>query len=193
MPKIDAMKRASEQARKRDGDGTRIEAIAELAGYRREDFSVCLGCKICGSVCTINDLTLEATPQALLQKLFLQQDVSAEDNLLCYCTNCCNCSNACPWHIRIPEIIRALREEMHLATTFEKAFKGSVRIWGRVYEPYVFLKALPFIIREGYVKYMLKWTEYINFHLPHRVKKENLSGAKGSTLPMPGVKGGKAR
>ena len=44
----------------------KIDAIAKLAGYKREDFSVCLGCKICGSVCTINDLSVPANPQALL-------------------------------------------------------------------------------------------------------------------------------
>jgi heterodisulfide reductase subunit C len=150
----------------------KIEAIAPLAGYRREDFSVCLGCKICGSVCTINDLSLNANPQELLLKLFLQQDVTPESNLLRYCTNCYNCTDACPWGIRIPEVIRALRDEMNLATTFENAFKSSVRRWGRVYEPFVFLKAFPFLVRQGYLKYMVKWTEYINFHLPHRVKKE---------------------
>ena len=146
----------------------KIESIAELAGYRREDFSVCLGCKICGSVCTINDLSLDANPQELLLKLFLRQDIAPSDNLLRYCTNCYNCTSACPWGIRIPDVIRALRDEMDLATTFEKAFKGSVGLWGRVYEPFVFLKAFPFLVKEGYLKYMLKWTEYINFHLPHK-------------------------
>ena len=162
----------------------KIETITELAGYKREDFSVCLGCKICGSVCTINDLSLNANPQELLLKLFLQQDINCESNLLRYCTNCYNCVSACPWSIRIPEVIRALREEMDLATTFEKAFKGSVGIWGRVYEPYVFLKAFPFIVRQGYLKYMVKWTEYINFHLPHRVSKEKYVGTKdGKSRP----------
>ncbi len=55
----------------------KIDAIAELAGYKREDFSVCLGCKICGSVCTINDLSVPANPQALLLSLFLQKELAA--------------------------------------------------------------------------------------------------------------------
>jgi len=171
----------------------KIEPIAELAGYRREDFSVCLGCKICGSVCTINDLSRDANPQELLLNLFLHQDISSESNLLRFCTNCYNCANACPWKIRIPEVIRALREEMNLATTFEKAFKSSVRRWGRVYEPFVFLKAFPFLVREGYLKYMIRWTEYINFHLPHRVKKETLPEAKVRRSRLPRKEGGKVR
>jgi heterodisulfide reductase subunit C len=155
----------------------KIESIAELAGYRREDFSVCLGCKICGSVCTINDLSLDANPQELLLKLFLRQDIAPSDNLLRYCTNCYNCTSSCPWGIRIPDVIRALRDEMDLATTFEKAFKGSVRRWGRVYEPFVFLKAFPFLLKEGYLKYMLRWTEYVNFHLPHKASIEKVRQA----------------
>jgi heterodisulfide reductase subunit C len=147
-----------------------IESIAELAGYKREDFSVCLGCKICGSVCTINDLSVAANPQALLFNLFMQRELAADDPVLRYCTNCYNCTQACPWHIRIPEIVRAVKEEMGLETSFEKAFKSSIVIWGRVYEPYVFLKSLSFLVRGGYLTYLMRWKEYINFHLPHKVK-----------------------
>ena len=56
-----------------------------------------------------------------------------------------------------PEVVRALREELGVASPFEKAFKGSVRIWGRVYEPYVFLMAVPFLVKEGYLKHMTRW------------------------------------
>jgi Fe-S oxidoreductase len=148
----------------------KIDVIAELAGYKREDFSVCLGCKICGSVCTINDLSVPANPQALLLALFLQKEVAHDDPVLAYCTNCYNCVSACPWRIRIPEIVRAVKGEMGLETPFEKAFKSSIGVWGRVYEPYVFLKSLPFLLREGYLAYVIRWKEYMNFHLPHKVK-----------------------
>ena len=157
----------------------KIDAIAELAGYKREDFSVCLGCKICGSVCTINDLSVAANPQALLLSLFLQKELTADDPVLRYCTNCYNCMSACPWHIRIPEVIRAVKGEMGLETPFEKAFKSSIGIWGRVYEPYVFLKALPFILREGYLAYLPRWKGYMGFHLPHKVKIESHTHTKG--------------
>ncbi len=149
---------------------SKIDAIAELAGYKKEDFSVCLGCKICGSVCTINDLSVPANPQALLMNVFMQHELRSDDAVLRYCTNCYNCTSSCPWHIRIPEIVRAIKGEMGLETSFEKAFKSSVSIWGRVYEPYVFLKALSFIIRGGYLAYMSRWKDYMNFHLPHKVK-----------------------
>ena len=77
---------------------------------------------------------------------------------------------ACPWNIRIPEVIRALREELATESPFEKAFKSSLSIWGRVYEPYVLLKAIPFLIKGGYIKHMSRWMEYMGIHLPHKVK-----------------------
>ena len=156
----------------------KIESIAQLAGYKREDFAVCLGCKICGSVCTINDLSVPANPQALLLDLFLQKELAHDDPVLRYCTNCYNCMSACPWHIRIPEVVRAMRKEMALETPFEKAFKSSIGIWGRVYEPYVFLKALPFLLRGGYLAYVTRWKEYVNIHLPHKVKMVTRSQTK---------------
>ncbi len=148
----------------------KIEDVEKLTGYKREDFSACLGCKICASVCTVNDLALNTNPQDLLLTLFLGNDVTREHNLVQYCTNCYRCTTACPWKIRIPDVVRALRETLHVASPFEKAFKGSVSIWGRVYEPYVMLMAAPFLLKEGYLKYMGRWTEYIGFHLPHKVK-----------------------
>jgi len=171
--------RASEQA-------MTIENLARLAGYERKDFAVCLGCKICGSVCTINDLSVAANPQALLSSLFLEKELKSDDPVLHYCTNCYNCTSACPWHIRIPEIVRAIKGKMGLETPFEKAFKSSVGIWGRVYEPYVFLKALPFLVRGGYLAYLTRWREYVNFHLPHKVR--NVGGARQKD-----ARGGKAR
>jgi Fe-S oxidoreductase len=147
------------------------EKVIELAGYKREDFSVCLGCKICASVCTVNDLSIDMNPQELLSLLFLGNTIEKDNPLVRYCTNCYRCTSACPWKIRIPEVVRALRESLSVASPFEKAFKGSIDIWGRVYEPYVFLKAVPFLLKEGYIKYMARWTEYISIHLPHKVKR----------------------
>jgi len=155
----------------------RHQRVFALAGYRREDFSVCLGCKICASVCTVNDLGIDSNPQGLLTSLFLGQAVEESDALVRNCTSCYRCTSECPWSIRIPEVVRALREEMGVASPFEKAFKGSLRIWGRVYEPYVFLMAVPFLVREGYLKHMARWTEYMSFHLPHRVRKVRDAGA----------------
>jgi heterodisulfide reductase subunit C len=141
--------------------------IFALADYRRQDFSVCLGCKICASVCTINDLGVTANPQDLLVRLFLGQDVQSDDPVVRNCVSCYRCTDACPWRIRIPEVARACREEFAMAGTFEKAFKDSVRIWGRVYEPYVMLRAAPFLLKEGYVRYAHKWMEYAGLHLLH--------------------------
>jgi heterodisulfide reductase subunit C len=147
--------------------------LFERADYHREDFSVCLGCKICASVCTVNDLGISANPQDILNRLFLGQEVGRDDPVVRNCTSCYRCTDACPWRIRIPEVVRALREEHGLASSFERAFKGSVRIWGRVYEPYVLLMAVPFLLKGGYAKlsYMTKWMEYMSVHLPHKVKK----------------------
>jgi ferredoxin len=150
----------------------KIERISELTGYRKEDFSVCLGCKICASVCTVNDLAIDTNPQELLTSIFLGHDIRKDAPLVRYCTSCYRCTNACPWKIRIPEVVRALREDLDVASDFERGFKSSVNIWGRVYEPYVFLKAATFMLKEGYLKYMPRWTEYIAFHLPHKVKRK---------------------
>ena len=154
-----------------------LTKVFDLAGYRREDFSVCLGCRCCASVCTVNDLRIDANPQDLLIRLFLGKAVEASDGLVRNCTSCYRCTSACPWRIRIPEVVRALREELALASPFERAFKGSVRIWGRVYEPYVFLMALPFLLKEGYMKHMTRWMEYLSVRLPHRVRRITRAGA----------------
>jgi heterodisulfide reductase subunit C len=146
------------------------EKITQLSGYKREDFSVCLGCKICASVCTANDLSLNTNPQDILLSLFLGKDIGRDDPLVRFCTNCYRCTSACPWNIRIPEVIRAIREDLSMESPFEKAFKTSLRIWGRVYEPFIFLVTGRFLVKEGYLKYMPKWTEYMSFHLPHNVK-----------------------
>jgi Fe-S oxidoreductase len=118
----------------------------------------------------VNDLELSTNPQELLLSLFMGRDIGKDHPLVRYCTSCYRCAHACPWGIRIPEVVRALRETLGLESPFEKAFKDSLRIWGRVYEPYVILRTIPFLIKEGYVKYLPKWTDYIGFHLPRTVK-----------------------
>ena len=143
----------------------------ELTGYQRQDFSVCLGCKICASVCTVNDLSFNSNPQDILQRLFLGRDITAEEPLVRFCTGCYRCTGECPWNIRIPEVVRALREVLGTESPFEKAFKGSLEIWGRVYEPYVLMRAVPFLLKGGYIKHMSRWMEYMGFHLPHKVKR----------------------
>ena len=153
--------------------------IFDLAGYNREDFSVCLGCRICASVCTINDLGIDTNPQEMLVRLFLGQTVEKSDGLVRNCTSCYRCTAACPWQIRIPEVVRAAREELGLASPFEKAFKGSIRLLGRVYEPYVFLMSLPFLVKEGYLKHMTRWMEYMSLHLPRRVRRLKDPGPAG--------------
>ena len=143
----------------------------ELTGYQRQDFSVCLGCKICASVCTVNDLSFNSNPQDILQRLFLGRDITAEEPLVRFCTGCYRCTGECPWNIRIPEVVRALREVLGTESPFEKAFKGSLEIWGRVYEPYVLMRAVPFLLKGGYIKHMSRWMEYMGFHLPHKVNR----------------------
>ncbi len=149
----------------------RTNSIIEFAGVRREDLSVCLGCKICASVCTVNDLGLGVNPQELLARLFLGEEINAENDLVRYCTGCYRCTAACPWQVRVPDVVMALREELHVASPFEKAFKTSVAALGRVYEPFVFMRAFGFLVKEGYLKHLTRWTGYMSFHLPHKVKR----------------------
>jgi heterodisulfide reductase subunit C len=146
-------------------------AVFRLTGYSREDFSVCLGCKICASVCTVNDLEQNVNPQELLMKLSVGEQIGKDDPLVRYCTSCYRCTAACPWQIRIPEVVRALKETLGMEALFEKAFKKSLNIWGRVYEPFVIIMAAPDLLKGGYIKYMTKWMEYAGFHLPHKVKR----------------------
>ena len=65
-----------------------IDHAIELTDYRRQDFSVCLGCKICASVCTVNDITGNTNPQDMLQRIFLGKDISADEPLVRSCTGC---------------------------------------------------------------------------------------------------------
>ena len=146
-------------------------AVFRLTGYSREDFSVCLGCKICASVCTVNDLGQNVNPQELLMKLSVGEKIGKDDPLVRYCTSCYRCAAACPWQIRIPEVVRALKETLGMEALFEKAFKKSLNIWGRVYEPFVVIMSAPDLLRGGYIKYMPKWMEYAGFHFPHKVKR----------------------
>jgi heterodisulfide reductase subunit C len=154
----------------------RIDHIIELAGHRKEDLSACLGCKICASVCTVNDLGIDSNPQDLLVRLFLNQNVEKEHPLVQYCTGCYRCTDVCPWKIRIPEVVRALKETLGMEGLFEKAFKESVNIWGRVYEPYVVLRAMPVLLKGGYMKHLGRWMEYAGFHLPHKAKRLGKAG-----------------
>ncbi len=156
----------------------RTERIIDMAGHTRGELSVCLGCRICASVCTVNDLGVVANPQDLLSRLFLGQEIVDDDSLLRYCTSCYLCVSACPWKIQIPDLIRATREVVGDETRFCRGFKKSLDIWGRVYEPYVLWVAAPDIVRGGYLKHMAKWWEYASLHLPHRVKRLNAAGGR---------------
>ncbi|MCX8021672.1 MAG: 4Fe-4S dicluster domain-containing protein [Syntrophorhabdaceae bacterium] len=147
------------------------DRILTLTGYERADFASCIGCRICASVCTVNDFFIDANPQGILLKLFLGMEIDPADPLIHHCVSCYRCTDACPWRIRIPEVIRAIREEIGHGSPFEKAFRGSISIWGRVYEPYIFMNAMGFLIKEGYLKHIMKLIEYLSFHLPHKAKR----------------------
>lgn len=147
------------------------EKVFGYTGYKREDFSVCLGCKICASVCTANDLELNVNPQDLLLKLFVGEKIGDDHPLVRYCTSCYRCTSACPWQIRIPEVVRAVKESLGMEARFEKAFKKCVKMWGRVYEPFVVIMSASDLLKGGYMKYMPRWMEYAGFHLPHKVKR----------------------
>jgi ferredoxin len=157
------------------------EIVFTYTGYRREDFSVCLGCKICASVCTVNDLKQNVNPQEFLMKLSVGDQVGKDDPLVRYCTSCYRCTSACPWQIRIPEVVRAVKESLGIEARFEKGFKMCLNIWGRVYEPFVVLMAAPDLLKGGYIKYLPKWMEYAGFHLPHKVKRLSPVGDRHRT------------
>jgi heterodisulfide reductase subunit C len=148
-----------------------IDQIMKLAGHRRQDFSVCMGCKVCASVCTVNDLSIDMNPQEFLMKIFMGEEVKADHPLVRYCTSCYRCASACPWQIRIPEVVRAVKESLGVEANFEKAFKKSLTIWGRVYEPFVVMMSATDLLKGGYIKYLPRWMEYAGFHFPHKVKR----------------------
>lgn len=162
------------------------ERVFELTGYKREDLSVCLGCKICASVCTVNDLMLNVNPQELLLKLFMGERIEDGHPLVRYCTSCYRCTFACPWQIRIPEVIRALKESLGIESRFEKAFKKSLDIWGRVYEPFVVAMTAIDLLKGGYIRYIPKWIGYAGLHLPHKVKRLNHSKDSRASSPPEG-------
>ncbi len=163
------------------------DKIMEMAGHRREDFSVCMGCKVCASVCTVNDLAIDMNPQEFLLKLFMGEEIKTDHPLVRYCTSCYRCASACPWQIRIPEVVRAVKESLGVEARFEKAFKKSLDIWGRVYEPFVVIMSASDLLKGGYIKYMPKWMEYAGFHFPHKVKRLSKSNtSKGGSSSKEG-------
>jgi len=148
-----------------------MDSLFDLTGHKRGDFSVCLGCKICASVCTVNDFSMDVNPQWLLMRIFLGERIDPDEPLIRNCVSCYRCTDSCPWQIRVPEIIRAIRESFNLSSSFERAFKCSISIWGRVYEPYIFMNAMGFLIKGGYLRHLPRLVEYLSIHLPHRVKR----------------------
>jgi len=144
---------------------TEEEKIFEYTGYRREDFSVCLGCRICASVCSLNDVGANVNPQDILLSIFLRKMVD-DHPLIRLCTSCYKCTDSCPWGIRIPEVIRAIREISKKEENFGKALRSSIELFGRVYEPYVVFRIMPYLLKNGYWKFFPRWTEYMSFHLP---------------------------
>lgn len=169
------------------------EIVFKYTGYRKEDFSVCLGCKICASVCTVNDLEQNVNPQELLIKLSVGDKIEKDDPLVRLCTSCYRCTSACPWQIRIPEVVRALKEILGMEALFEKAFKKSLNIWGRVYEPFVVIMSAPDLLKGGYIKHISKWMEYAGFHLPHKVKRLSPGGDRRRIKHSNGVKDSEGR
>ncbi|MCX7857126.1 MAG: 4Fe-4S dicluster domain-containing protein [Deltaproteobacteria bacterium] len=147
------------------------EKVFEYSGYKKEDFSVCLGCKICASVCTLNDIGENVNPQEILISIFLGKVLNTHP-LVRLCTSCYRCTDSCPWSIRIPEVIRALKEISQKEESFGKAFRSSIKIFGRIYEPYVILKLSSVLLRKGYIKFFPKWIEYFSLHLPHFVRRD---------------------
>lgn len=147
------------------------QRIIDCTGYRKEDFLVCLGCKICASVCTLNDIGADLNPQDILLCLFLGK-VPNDHPLIELCTSCYKCTDNCPWSIRIPEVIRAVKDVCKKDEGFSRAFRGSIKLFGRIYEPYVILRILPSLLKNGYWKFIPRWTEYVNFHLPRFLRKE---------------------
>jgi hypothetical protein len=68
-------------------------------------------------------------------------------------------------------VVRAVKESLGIEASFEKGFKKSIDIWGRVYEPFVVFMAAIDLLKGGYIKFMPRWMEYAGFHLPHKVKR----------------------
>ncbi len=143
---------------------TERDEIFEKTGQRREDFSVCMGCKICASVCTLNDIGKNVNPQDLLLSIFLGH-IPNDHSIVTYCTSCYRCVESCPWRIKIPEIVRAIRERSK-GDLFTRTFKSSIAIFGRAYEPYIFFRILPFLLKKGYLRYLPRWIRYMNFSFP---------------------------
>lgn len=142
--------------------------LFDLTGFRKEDFYVCLGCKICASVCTLNDLGFAVNPQEVLISVLM--GVKKDHPLLRLCTGCMKCLDACPWRIRVPELIRALREIYGIREDFSYAMRRSIELFGRVYEPYVFLRVLPHLLKKGYLRFLPRWFKYMHLSVPEFLK-----------------------
>ncbi len=148
----------------------KTDRAIELTDYERQDFSVCLGCKICASVCTVNDLDLSTNPQEMLQKLFLGKDVPPKTRWSVFVPAATAVPAPAPGRYGYPSGSGPAPGHA-TESPFEKAFKDPSPYGVRVYEPYVLMRAVPFLLKGGYIKHMTRWMEYMGIHLPHKVKR----------------------
>ncbi|RLB03990.1 MAG: hypothetical protein DRG50_09500 [Deltaproteobacteria bacterium] len=148
----------------------KIEDVAHLAGCREEDLYVCLGCKICSSVCILNDIGIKADPRSFIVSLLLGRDEVCKDPLLKYCTGCYMCTFFCPWEIRVPELVRAAREKILGPHPFDRAFESSLKLLGRAYELYMIFKLLPHLCQGGYMRLLPKFFALFHLRSPKKIK-----------------------
>lgn len=151
-----------------------IDEILDLAGYRREDLYVCLGCKICSSICVLNEIGIEANPRNFIINLIMEKEELEGDPLLKYCTGCYACTFFCPWEIKVPDVVRAARAAFLPSHPFERAFSSSLELFGRVYEPYLLFRLLPYFFRKGYLRLLVKGLPSFRPSLPKKVKIEGV-------------------
>jgi Fe-S oxidoreductase len=102
----------------------KTEHALELTDYRGRTSPSAWDARSARPVCTVNDVSSGTNPQEMLQRLFMGKDVAADEPLVRFCTGCYRCTGACPWEIRIPDVVRALRHVHATESPFEKPSRG---------------------------------------------------------------------
>ena len=103
----------------------------ELAQRYLDQIMRCSNCGFCRAHCPVFGATqrpaLNARGKMILIQEIVERDLPISDELvesLFQCTTCASCSTNCPSGVEVPEILKAVRQDMVSLGTCHPAFKG---------------------------------------------------------------------
>lgn len=117
-------------------DRTFADEVASKPGG--EDIRRCLACGMCTAGCPVREVDCRYSPRRLIRMILLgMREEVLNSDFLWLCSNCFTCQERCPQGVRIPEIIRTVKniaaDEGHLPTNLQ-AVADTIAQIGRIYE-----------------------------------------------------------